>query len=204
MSTEFIILMLDLVGVFVFALSGAQAARESELDLFGIFIIAFLTACGGGLIRDIFLGITPPAAIQNWEYILTTTIAVVCVLKLKIWIEKIKFPIMMFDALGLSVFSIAGTQKALFLGFNYQVAILIGVFSAIGGGIFRDVLLGKIPVVFRKEIYASAALLGAVIFALSFYLNIHWSIGTWIGISASFLLRYLSIRNKWNLPTYSK
>lgn len=201
MQTELLVFILDIFGTFVFAISGAQAARESKLDLFGIFIIAYLTACGGGIVRDICLGATPPAGIQNWQYLVTTLCSVACVLIFKSLIEKIQFPIMIFDALGLSLFSVAGTQKALFMGFNYQVAILLGVLSAIGGGILRDVLLGKVPVVFRKEIYASAAFLGSSIFALAFYLDIHWSIGTWIGVLACFVVRYLSIRNKWNLPT---
>jgi uncharacterized membrane protein YeiH len=166
-------------------------------------MIAFLTACGGGIIRDISLGAVPPAGIQNWQYLAITFLAVANVIVFKKLILKLNFPILIFDALGLSLFSVAGTQKSLMLGFNYQVAILLGVLSAIGGGVLRDVLLGKIPTVFRKEIYASAALLGSSIYAISFHFQVPPSVGTWVGVLACFLLRFVSIRNKWNLPTFT-
>lgn len=202
MTAEFLISLLDLLGTFVFALSGAQAARESELDLFGIITIAFLTACGGGIVRDLCLDVTPPVGISYWPYLALTLLATALVICFYRFIERMNFPVLLFDAIGLAIFSVAGTQKSLVLGFNYEVAVLLGVLSAIGGGILRDILLKQIPVVLRKEIYGSAALVGACIFALAHYLEINVNVGTWLGVLACFIIRYFSFRNKWDLPTF--
>ena len=114
----------------------------------------------------------------------------------------INFPVLLFDAIGLSIFSVAGTQKSLALGFNYEVAVLLGVLSAIGGGMFRDVILRRIPLVLRKEIYGSAALVGAILFSLSHYFEINPNVGTWIGVIVCFLIRYFSLKRKWDLPSF--
>jgi uncharacterized membrane protein YeiH len=203
MTTEHLTTLLDLIGTFVFALSGAQAARESKLDLFGIVIIAFLTACGGGIVRDLCLDVTPPVGISYWPYLVLTILASVLVISFSRLIERMNYPVLFFDAIGLSIFSVAGTQKSLALGFNYEVAIILGVLSAIGGGMFRDVILKRIPVVLRKEIYGSAALLGAIIFSLGHFFNINPNLGTWLGAVACFIIRYLSLKKKWDLPNFS-
>jgi uncharacterized membrane protein YeiH len=202
MTTELMFSILDLVGTFVFALSGAEAAKERELDLFGIIIVSFLTACGGGIIRDICLGIFPPVGISYWPYLMLTLLATLTVASLHRFIVQIKYPVLLFDAVGLSMFSVAGTQKALFHGQNYEVAILLGVLSAIGGGIIREILLGRIPVVLRREVYGSAALIGSIIVVLFHYFKLDQTFGAWIAITACFLVRYLSIKNKWNLPRF--
>lgn len=201
-TTEILFTVLDMSGAFVFALSGAEAAKERELDLFGIVIVAFLTACGGGIIRDICIGVTPPVGISYWPYLALTIIASLSVIGFHKYIIKLNFPVLLFDALGLSMFAVAGTQKSLFLGFNYEVAVLLGVLSAIGGGIIRDILLGRIPVVLRKEVYGSAALIGSISVALTHYLGADSSIGAWIGITACFFIRYYSLKRKWNLPKF--
>jgi uncharacterized membrane protein YeiH len=203
MTTEHLITFLDLIGTFVFALSGAEAARESKLDLFGIIIIAFLTACGGGIVRDLCLDVTPPVGISHWPYLVLTIIAAALVIGFGKTIERLKFPVLLFDAIGLSIFSVAGTQKSLALGFNYEVAIILGVLSAIGGGMLRDIILKRIPVVLRKEIYGSAALVGAIMLSLSHFFEIDPNIGTWLGAIVCFVIRYLSLRRKWDLPSFS-
>lgn len=200
MTTEVLFSILDLLGTFVFALSGAEAAKERELDLFGIIIIAFLTACGGGIIRDICLGISPPVGISYWPYLALTLLATFTIAVFHRYITNIKYSVLLFDALGLSMFAVAGTQKSLYLGQNYEVAILLGVLSAIGGGIIRDTLLGRVPVVLRKEVYGSAALLGSIIVVLFHYVRLDSTIGAWLGISVCFIVRYYSIKKKWNLP----
>jgi uncharacterized membrane protein YeiH len=199
-TTEILFSILDLIGTFVFALSGAEAAKERELDLFGTLIIAFLTACGGGIIRDICLGIHPPVGISYWPYLVLTLFATITVAIFHEQINKMKYPVLLFDALGLAMFSVAGTQKSIFLGQNYEVAIILGVLSAVGGGIVRETLLGRIPVILRKEVYGSAALLGAVIVVIFHVSKLDGTVGAWVGISACFVVRYLSIKNKWNLP----
>ena len=203
MTTEILFTFLDMFGTFVFAVSGAEAAKESELDLFGIVIVAFLTACGGGIIRDICIGVNPPVGISYWPYLALTIIASGSVVICYKYVAKLKFPVLLFDALGLSMFTVAGTQKSLFLGFNYEVAILLGVLSAIGGGVIRDILLGIIPVVLREEVYVAAALLGSILVAFTHYIGADGSVGAWAGITVCFCVRYYSIRRKWNLPTFS-
>lgn len=200
MTTEFLFSILDLLGTFVFAISGVEAAKERKLDLFGIITIALLTACGGGIIRDICLGISPPVGISYWPYLALTLLATIAVAGFHRYITNIKYPVLLFDAIGLSVFAVAGTQKSIFMGFNYEVAIILGVLSAIGGGIIRDTLLGRVPVVLRKEVYGSAALIASVIVVLFHYFNLDSTVGAWIGITTCFFIRYFSIRNKWNLP----
>ena len=200
MTTELLFSFLDLLGTFVFALSGAEAAREQELDLFGTIIIAFLTACGGGILRDLCLGISPPVGISYWPYLALTILATATIAGFSAQISKLKYPVLMFDALGLAMFSVAGTQKSLYLNQNYEVAMLLGVLSAIGGGIIREVMLGKVPSVLRKEVYGSAALIGSLIVILFHYCELDMTVGAWIAITVCFLVRYLSIKNKWNLP----
>lgn len=200
MTTEFLFFILDVLGTFVFALSGAEAAKEKKLDLFGVLIVSFLTACGGGIIRDICLGISPPAGISHWPYLALTLLATLTVVSLHQFISQIKYPVLLFDALGLSMFCVAGTQKSLFHGQNYEVAVILGVLSAIGGGIIRDILLGRIPVVLRKEVYGSAALIGSIIVVIVDFFKFDNTIGAWMAITVCFIVRYLSIKKKWNLP----
>lgn len=200
MITELLFSILDLLGTFVFAVSGAEAARESKLDLFGIFIIALLTACGGGILRDICLGVTPPVGISHWPYFVLTVLAIVAVAIFYRFLAHLKYPVLLFDALGLSMFSVAGTQKSLYLNQNYEVAIILGVLSAVGGGILRDVLLGRIPAVLRREVYGSAALIGSIIVVISHYFSFNSHLSAWVAIAVSFCVRYLSIKNSWNLP----
>lgn len=202
MTIEYLITFLDLAGTFVFALSGAQAAKEQELDLFGIIIIAFLTACGGGIIRDVCLNVSPPVGISYWPYLALTLIATVLVIGFFQFIEKLKYPVLLFDAIGLSVFSVVGAQKSILLGFNYEVAILLGTLSAVGGGILRDIILKQIPVVLRKEIYGLAALVGALIYSIGHYFGVDSAILTTVGVSVCFCIRFLSLKKKWNLPIY--
>lgn len=163
-------------------------------------MIAFLTACGGGIARDLCLGISPPVGISHWPYLALTILALVTVALFNAQLERLKYPVLIFDAAGLAMFSVAGTQKSLFLGHNYEVAILLGVFSAVGGGILRDLLLGKVPMVLRKEVYASAALVGALIVAGFHFAQMSSNIGAWLGLVACFMIRFFAMKRQWNLP----
>lgn len=162
--------------------------------------MAFLTACGGGIIRDLCLGIHPPVGISHWPYLVLTLMATISVAVFHRYIENLEYPVLLFDAAGLAMFAVAGTQKTLFLNHNYEVAILLGVLTAIGGGVIRDTLLGRIPVVLRKEVYGSAALIGAGTVAVFHFLKFDQTTGAWLGIGLCFFVRYISIKNKWNLP----
>lgn len=197
-------LIFDLTGTFAFAVSGAVAARQNQLDIFGIGVIAFLTACGGGIIRDICLGSTPPAGLMNHNYFLITLLALFLAVFLYRFISKLEHPVLVFDAFGLGFFSVAGAQKALHLGANAEVAILLGMITACGGGMLRDVLLTRVPVVLRREIYASAALLASSLVVLGNYLEWNQILKTWLPLLSCIGLRLLSIKFKLNLPSFAE
>lgn len=189
-----------MIGTFGFALSGAMAAKERELDIFGIVIIAFLTACGGGIVRDICLGVFPPIGISHWPYLALTLIAVFVIVVFHRHVARLSYPVLLFDAVGLSMFAVAGSQKAIFLGFNYEVAVIVGVLTAIGGGIIRETLLDRIPVVLRKEVYGVAALIATLIVVLFHYFELNSTAGAWLAIFVCLAVRFFSIKRKWNLP----
>lgn len=195
---------LDLAGTFAFAISGATAARQRGLDLFGICAIAFTVACGGGIIRDVCIGAIPPAGLTNWRYLVAAIIAAGATIGLYPFVQKLNNPVLLFDALGLSLFAVTGAQKSLAYGHNAEVAILLGIITAVGGGMLRDVLLNRIPVILEKEIYASAALVGASTMVAGDYFN--WLTTDWMSIIAlimCFGLRLLALHFHWNLPVYS-
>ena len=195
---------LDLAGTFVFAISGATAARQRGLDLFGICTLAFTVACGGGIIRDLCIGAIPPAGLTTWYYLATAIVAAGMTVGLYPSVQRINRPVILFDALGLSLFAVTGAEKVLSYGHNAEVAVLLGTTTAVGGGVLRDVLLNRVPVILEREIYASAALIGASIVVLGNYLN--WVSSDWvsiIGLITCFTLRMLALRYHWNLPVFS-
>jgi len=195
---------LDLAGTFAFAISGATAAKERGLDLFGICAIAFIVACGGGIIRDLCIGAIPPAGLTNWHYLVAAIIAAGLTAGTFSIVQRLNRPVLVFDAVGLSLFAITGAQKALAYGHNGEVAVLLGITTAVGGGVLRDVLLNRIPVILEKEIYASAALIGAVIVVLGN--DLKWMTSDWasiIGLITCFTLRILALHYHWNLPASS-
>lgn len=195
---------IDLSGAFVFAISGAIAAKQRGLDIFGIFAIAFTVACGGGIIRDVCIGAIPPVGLSNWRYLAAAVLATVTTIGLYRFAGRLAHPVLFFDALGMSFFAVTGTEKSLAFGYNAQVAILLGMTTAVGGGVLRDILLNRIPVILEKEIYALAALLGALVVVGGNYFDILSN--EWVSVIAlvvCFGLRLLAMYFHWNLPVYS-
>ena len=195
---------LDLAGTFVFAISGATAARQRGLDLFGICAVAYTVACGGGIIRDVCIGTVPPAGLTTWYYLATAMIAAVMTIGLYPVVQRLNRPVLLFDAAGLSLFAVTGAQKALSYGHNGEAAVLLGIMTAVGGGVLRDILLNRVPVILEKEIYALAALIAALIVVSGSYLK--WLSSDWIAVIAliiCFTLRILALRFHWNLPVFS-
>ncbi len=196
--------ILEMAGTFAFAISGAIAARVRGLDLFGICALAFTVACGGGIIRDLCIGAVPPAGLRNWQYLVVTLIAAGLTVLLYHLVQRLNRPVVFFDAVGLSLFAVTGAQKALAYGQNGEVAVLLGITTAVGGGVLRDILLNRVPVIFEKEIYASAALSASLIVVLGNELT--WISRDWISIIAlitCLTLRILALHYHWNLPTPS-
>lgn len=195
---------IDLAGTFAFAISGALAARREKFDVFGVLAIAYITACGGGIARDVLIGAVPPAGLADWRYVAVSVFAALATMGAYRQVEKLTYPVRLFDALGLGLFAVYGAHKALALGMNAEVAILVGMLTAVGGGVARDVLLNRMVVIMQQEIYASAAFLGAALAVLgeSFGWGSLWSM--WVPIVACCGLRLLSLRFHWQLPTFSQ
>ncbi|MFT3933954.1 MAG: trimeric intracellular cation channel family protein [Chitinophagaceae bacterium] len=193
--------IIDLAGTFAFAISGATAAKQRGLDIFGICVIAFIVACGGGIIRDLCIGAIPPSGLSNPLYLIAALIAAALTACTYNFVAQINRPVLLFDAIGLSLFAVTGAEKALSYGHNGEVAILLGITTAVGGGVLRDVLLNRIPVILEREIYASAALTGAVIVVAGNYLQwLPHDFVSIIGLVVCFLLRILALHYHWNLP----
>lgn len=197
------LLVIDLVGVFVFALSGATAAVRQRLDLFGVLVVSFATASAGGILRDLLIGAVPPATIADWRYLAAAMLAGVVTFYWQRGIERLRNPVRVFDAAGLGLFAVAGTQKALAAGLNPVMAAVLGMLTGIGGGIMRDLLLSRVPLVFRPEteLYALAALAGALIVVVGHWLG--WPVipTAVAGAVLCFALRLLAIWFNWRLPS---
>jgi uncharacterized membrane protein YeiH len=195
------LLVIDLIGVFVFALAGATAGVRQRLDLFGVLVLSFATATAGGIARDLLIGAVPPAAFQDWRYYAAAMLAGLTTF---IWydaIERLRNPVRVFDALGLGLFAVAGTQKALHFGLHPVMAALLGMLTGIGGGVTRDLLLSRVPVVFQSDIYALAALAGALVVVLGDWLQWDAMPTAIAGTLLCFGLRILAMWFHWHLPS---
>ena len=157
---------LDLFGTAVFAISGAWLACRKDMDLFGAMVLAFVTAVGGGTIRDVILGATPVFWIQDTWYVLVIMASTAGAILFRQWHEQARWPLLVADALGLAVFAVIGVSKALAYGASPIVAVMMGVLTGCGGGAIRDLLAGEVPMILSKEVYASAAIAGGAVYVL--------------------------------------
>jgi uncharacterized membrane protein YeiH len=155
------VVVLDLVGVFAFAISGGILAVRKALDLFGVLVLSTITGLGGGMLRDVLIGAVPPAALQDWRYLVVPVAAGLVAFRFHPALSRMEPVVNIFDAAGLGLFCVTGALKALEFGVPVAAAALLGMVTGIGGGIARDVLAGRVPVVFRSELYATPALAGA-------------------------------------------
>ncbi len=197
---ETLLLVLDLLGTFVFALSGATAGVRRQLDLFGVLVLSFAAANSGGITRDVLIGAVPPAALSDWRYLAVSLLAGVITFYRHSDIDRLRSPVLMFDAVGLAVFAVSGAEKALVHGLDPIMAALLGMLTGIGGGIARDVLLAEVPTVLRSEIYALAALAGAAVVVVGHLLIVPSLVTTIAGALLCFGLRMIAIRRGWRLP----
>lgn len=192
--------VLDLVGTFVFALSGALAGVKHRIDLFGVLVLSFVAATAGGIIRDVLIGAIPPASIQDWRYITLSIIAGVVTFFWYPLIARMKSPVQIFDAVGLGLFAVSGAGKAIAFHLGPGAAVLMGVLTGIGGGIARDVLVSEVPVVFTAELYAVAALAGAAVVVFGNAVFPESTPIAAIGGIVCVALRIIAIRKGWKLP----
>jgi uncharacterized membrane protein YeiH len=155
------VVALDLVGVFAFAISGGIVAVRKNLDIFGVLVLAAITGLGGGTLRDVLIGAVPPAALSDWRYLVVPLVAGLVTFRFHLTLSRMERVVTVFDAAGLGLFCVTGALKALEYGVAPAAAALMGLLTGIGGGIARDVLAGRVPVVLRAELYAIPALVGA-------------------------------------------
>ena len=197
------LLVLDLIGTFVFALSGAVVGVKRRLDIFGVLVISFAAASAGGITRDLLIGSVPPAAIRDWRYMAASVLGGLLIF---IWFprsqrsSRVRNFVLLFDAAGLGLFAVTGTQKALGYGLYPIMASLLGMLTGIGGGIMRDVLVADIPHVLRSDLYAVAALAGALVVVIGHRLDVAPTLAAVLGAVICFGLRLIAIRRRWQLP----
>jgi uncharacterized membrane protein YeiH len=205
-SIPLLLQILDLFGVMVFAVTGALKAINYKMDIVGIIILASSTGLAGGLIRDILLDRLPPKIISDPYYITIAVATGIIVFFLYPFFKERENLLLKFDAIGLGVFSIIGASIAYeMLGLNFLAMTISGIFTAIGGGMLRDVFVKEIPLVFIKELYVSASFLGVSIFFIMINLDFNYYISMIVCIIIITSFRLLAMKYNWNLPkTYSK
>ena len=195
------LLILDLLGTFVFALSGAMTGVQKRLDLFGVLVLSFAAGNAGGITRDVLIGTVPPAAINDWKYVTVSLLAGIVVFFWYPIIDKLRSPVLIFDGAGLALFAVNGTQKALNHGLNPLAAALLGMLTGIGGGMLRDLLTTETPTVLRADLYAVAALAGAVVVVVGRWFDFPQAAVALAGAGSCFGIRIAALRKGWKLPT---
>jgi uncharacterized membrane protein YeiH len=195
-----VVVTADLAGTFVFAVEGAFAAIQAHLDLFGVMVLAFATALGGGVIRDVLMGSLPPSALRGWSYAGTAFAAAAIAFGIQSHVPIPRELLLTLDAAGLALFAMAGTAKALDGRIHPFSAILLGTITAVGGGTVRDMLLARIPAILRVDVYATAALFGAVVLVVCRRCGLSPTVAAVIGGAACFALRLISLWQHWQLP----
>ena len=195
-----VLFVIDVLGTFAFAISGALVALEKKFDMFGVLIIAFVTAVGGGMLRDILIDAHPINWIGNLNYVYIIFSAVVFTFLFKSKIAHLSKTMFLFDTIGISVFTLLGLKKGLAFNLHPIIALIMGMISAVFGGVLRDVLTNNIPLIFEKEIYASACLAGGIIYLILSYLNVEENVNFVISASVIVAIRVVVVKFKLELP----
>ena len=190
----------DLLGTIAFAISGVLVAMDKKLDLFGVIIIAFVTAIGGGSLRDMLIGDTPVAWMRESAYTFTMLGAVLFAILFQRRLKYLRRSLFLFDSIGIGLYTLVGIDKGLDAGLTPYIGVALGVITASFGGVIRDILCNEIPVIFRKEIYATACIIGGVSYLFLLKIPIQDEIAYAIGIIIVITIRLLAVRYKIALP----
>lgn len=193
---------IEIIGTISFAISGSFAAMQRRLDPFGVLIIAFVTSIGGGTVRDMLLGDTPVAWMRDVNYCLLILVTSLLTIFFKTHIKKFKVTLFLFDSLGLGLFTMVGVQKGIVFGLSPGICVALGTITGCFGGVIRDTLLNTIPLIFRKEIYATACILGGILYFALLYFNLKADVAKIIVIAFIFTLRIIVVRYKLALPKF--
>ncbi|MGI6046827.1 MAG: trimeric intracellular cation channel family protein [Petrimonas sp.] len=191
--------VIEFLGTFAFAISGVRMASSKNFDLFGAFTIGFITAIGGGTIRDLFIGVTP-FWMANPIYLWATLFALLFVIMFKNKVVRLQYTFFLFDSIGLGLFVVVGTEKTLVMGFAPWVAVIMGTITGSFGGMLRDILITEIPLIFRKEVYAFACVIGAIFFTAAYILNMNLALNELLTATIVILTRILAVKFHWHLP----
>ena len=198
---EKLLFAVDLAGTLLFAIEGATAAIIGNLDLLGLMVLAFATALGGGIIRDLLIGAVPPNSLRDWRYSAVVFTGAAIVFFLHRFVQGIPNGVMIvLDAAGLALFAVAGTQKALIYKMHPFIAILLGTITGVGGGTIRDMFLARVPNVLRADVYATAAMAGSGAMILGRRVGLPPTLAAILGGVVCFGLRLVSVWQHWNLP----
>lgn len=195
-----LLLTFELVGIFVFAISGGLVAVRKQLDVFGVIVLAGATGLGGGFLRDVLIGAAPPTALTQWPYLLVPLAAALTTFVFHPALGRMERVVSIFDAAGVALFCVTGALKALDYGLGPIPAALMGMVTAIGGGMIRDLLASRVPVIFSSELYATPALAGAAWTVLAYEQG--WSLAV-VAVPAMlvcFAWRVLAIVRNWRAP----
>jgi len=195
-----VLYVFDLLGTFAFAVSGAIAAVRKKMDLYGILVLATVTAVGGGTIRDVLVGRIPPFIFRDITYFLVSITAGLLVFFFHRYVERRFKLLLIMDAIGLGTFTVIGISVGLTFDIGYFGAVFLGVMTATAGGMMRDILQGEVPLVLQKEIYASACIAGGLLFVCLDILNVIANINIFISAFIVITIRMISITKNWHLP----
>ena len=193
--------LLDIIGTMAFALSGALTAMNKRLDPFGILIIAFVTAVGGGTLRDVLIGRTPVGWMLNLNYVYVIFIGYILAILFRKRFDKLRKSLFLFDTVGLGVFTLIGLEKGISIGLHPIICTALGTMTACFGGVIRDILCNEIPVIFRKEIYATICILGAIVFFMLKKGNFPDELIQLVTSLVIIIVRLLVVKFNWSLPT---
>jgi uncharacterized membrane protein YeiH len=193
----------DYTGTLVFAISGTLTAANKRLDFFGATVIGFVTAVGGGTLRDMMLGDTPVAWMRTSNYFLVIVIGILITIMFSRQVMKLRRTLFLFDTIGIAIFTIIGLNKALAFGIHPPLAVIMGITSAVVGGIIRDTLTNEVPLIFQKEIYATACIVGALVYLILNYFDVSEVINQSITILTIIAIRLVAVRYNISLPRLS-
>jgi uncharacterized membrane protein YeiH len=184
----------------VFAISGVMAAKEHNFDIVGASVLAFVTALGGGTLRDVLIGQTPVAWMRDINYLIMVFLSLpICYIALDT-ISRLRRSLFLFDTIGIALFTILGLQKTLDIGLMPIIAMLMGVVSAVFGGVIRDVLVNDVPLIFRKEVYATACFAGALVYYFSQLFSPYHFVNVAVSLTVVMVIRYLAVKRQWEIP----
>ncbi|MFD0797066.1 trimeric intracellular cation channel family protein [Maribacter chungangensis] len=193
-------LVIDILGTIAFAISGVLVAMEKKLDLFGVLIIAFVTAIGGGTLRDFLIGNTPVGWMTTPVYLITITATVIATILFVKQLRYFRKSLFLFDTIGIGLYTMVGVEKGLIAGLSPVMCIILGTITASFGGVIRDILCNEIPVLFRREVYATICILGGVIYFVLIQFPLDPTYAYVTAIVSIILMRLLAVRFKISLP----